>query len=146
MDRHTEILLHWENLRRRGENADADALCPNDSILRQKLAETIDLLEAYESLMPSGSRNGTPVSHPIPDRIGKYEVRRVLGIGGMGVVYEGWDPILARTVAIKVIRPRPDPVATKRAVGLFLREGQLLAKFARKSIVAALEAGEHDGS
>ena len=145
MDKFTDLLLEWENRRQRGECADADVLCPNDSALRQKLDETIQLLEAYESLM-SPEPASDPAAHPVPNRIGKYEVRRILGLGGMGVVYEGWDPILARTVALKVIRPRHDPVAAKRAVGLFVREGQLLAKFARKSIVAALEAGEHDGS
>jgi len=144
MDRYTDMLLHWENLRRRGENVGAEALCPHDEPLRQKLAETIELVEAYESLMSVGGDTAGPENHPVPERIGKYEVRRILGVGGMGFVYEGWDPILARTVAIKVIKPRHDPVGAKRAVTLFLREGQLLAKFARKSVVAALEAGEHD--
>jgi hypothetical protein len=145
MDRHTDLALHWENLRRRGETANADELCPNDPILRQKLAETIDLLEAYDSLMKSGG-SSAPASHPIPERIGKYEVRRMIAIGGMGVVYEGWDSVLERKVAIKVIKPKHDPVATQRAVKLFLRESKFQAKFRHKNIVTAHEGGEHDGS
>ena len=35
------------------------------------------------------------------EKLGKYEIRGELGRGAMGVVYDGWDPGLARRVAIK---------------------------------------------
>lgn len=38
-----------------------------------------------------------------PKKIGKYEVQGILGTGGMGVVYRGWDPAIARAVAIKSV-------------------------------------------
>src|SRR4029450_11312047 len=38
-------------------------------------------------------------------RIGRYEPRRELGRGTMGVVYEAWDPDLGRTIALKVVAP-----------------------------------------
>jgi serine/threonine protein kinase len=37
-------------------------------------------------------------------KLGKYQVRRELGKGAMGVVYEGHDPMIDRTVALKTIR------------------------------------------
>ena len=40
---------------------------------------------------------------PIPLTIGKYEVTKVLGRGGMGVVYFGFDRHLGRQVAIKTL-------------------------------------------
>ena len=39
----------------------------------------------------------------IPKQIGKYEIRRTLGKGAMGMVYEGFDPVIERKVAIKTI-------------------------------------------
>ena len=41
---------------------------------------------------------------PIPEKIGRYEIRRELGRGMMGVVYEAFDPSLSRVLALKVIR------------------------------------------
>ena len=38
-----------------------------------------------------------------PQKIGKYEIQDVLGRGGMSIVYKGFDPVIARGVAIKAI-------------------------------------------
>ena len=40
-----------------------------------------------------------------PERLGKYELRRVLGKGAMGTVYEGWDPIIERTLMASSTEP-----------------------------------------
>ena len=39
------------------------------------------------------------------NKLGKYQIRRILGRGAMGIVYEGFDPVIERTVAIKTILP-----------------------------------------
>ena len=36
-------------------------------------------------------------------KLGKYEIRKELGKGAMGVVYTAWDPVLEREVALKLI-------------------------------------------
>src|SRR5690349_12161903 len=48
---------------------------------------------------------GAPPAAAQPDRLGPYEIRGVVGRGGMGEVYRAYDPRLDREVAIKVIRP-----------------------------------------
>src|SRR5262245_27562673 len=57
-------------------------------------------------------------------RLGTYDIRREIGRGGMGVVFEGFDPTLKRTVAVKILSP---VVATEEARSRFIREAQAAA-------------------
>jgi serine/threonine protein kinase len=59
------------------------------------------------------------------ESIGHYRVRRQIGRGGMGVVYEGWDNRLQRPVAIKTLR---EAVASKEARSRLWREARSLAQ------------------
>ena len=58
----------------------------------------------------------------IGKRMGKYELQAEPGRGGMGVVYEGYDPLLDRRVAVKVLAPHLvwEPEFVKR----FFREAR----------------------
>ena len=51
----------------------------------------------------------------IGTRLGKYELRAEIGRGGMGVVYEGYDPLLERRVAVKVLAPHWGWLSRRRA-------------------------------
>ena len=75
--------------------------------------------------------------------IGRYQVIRELGRGGMGIVYEGTDPILDRPVAIKVLPPKK--TASKKAVQRFLREARVSARLDHPHIVKIYDIGEEDG-
>jgi WD40 repeat protein len=66
-------------------------------------------------------------------RVGPYPVFEVLGAGGMGVVYRGFDPVLERPVAIKVIRPAL--LAAPGVVERFLAEARAAAKVEHDGIV-----------
>jgi serine/threonine protein kinase len=57
----------------------------------------------------------------IPERIGKYEVIRRLGYGGMGAVYLARDPDLDRLLAVKVLR---DMLFEDELIQRFLREAR----------------------
>lgn len=68
--------------------------------------------------------------------IGKLEpflVRRVVGMGGMGVVLEGWDQQLHRPVAIKVMHPHLATIAIARQ--RFIREARAAAVVAHPNVV-----------
>jgi eukaryotic-like serine/threonine-protein kinase len=77
------------------------------------------------------------ISHP--DRIGPYRIVRILGQGGMGLVYEAeqLEP-LRRTVALKVIRHGMD---TREVLARFDSERQALAVMDHPNIAKALDAG-----
>ena len=38
------------------------------------------------------------------ETLGKYQIKRTLGRGATGTVYDGWDPAITRRVAIKTVR------------------------------------------
>jgi eukaryotic-like serine/threonine-protein kinase len=64
---------------------------------------------------------------------GAYEVRRLIGQGGMGQVYEGYDRLFRRRVALKLMWPR--------ATATLLDEAQALATLKHPSIVELYAAG-----
>ena len=80
----------------------------------------------------------------VGEKIGKYEIRGVLGRGAMGVVYDGWDPLIQRRVAIKTVRlPREDedPEATE-GLARFRREAQAAGRLQHPNIVGVYDYGE----
>ena len=77
------------------------------------------------------------------DTLGKYELRRILGKGAMGTVYEGFDPIIARQVAIKTVRlPDPDDVEAQDELARFRREAQAAGRLSHPNIVGVFDYGE----
>jgi serine/threonine protein kinase/lipopolysaccharide biosynthesis regulator YciM len=92
---------------------------------------------------PSGSAGDTTVlSNPanLPQRIGRYEIKRLIGAGGMGAVYEAIQDQPRRTVALKVMR---SAVASPAALRRFEYESQLLAKLRHPAIAQVYDAGTH---
>ena len=73
-------------------------------------------------------------------RIGHYEVLQVLGKGGFGIVLRGFDDILQRVVAIKVMSPQL--AATSPARKRFLREARSSAAVRHENVVQVYEVGE----
>jgi serine/threonine-protein kinase len=84
-----------------------------------------------------------------PEKLGKYEIRRTLGKGGMGVVYEGFDPQIQRRVAIKAIlrglvEDEPGSASSKKEElqSRFQREAQAAGRLSHPHIVTVYEYGE----
>ena len=76
-------------------------------------------------------------------RLGKYTIRRELGKGAMGVVYEGFDPLIERTVAIKTILPSQlSGEESTNVLARFKREAQAAGRLNHPGIVAVYDYGE----
>ena len=82
---------------------------------------------------------------PTPAQIGRYRIARTVGTGAMGAVYEAFDPVIERKVAIKtVLKDRLDEAAIGEAVARFKREAQAGGRLSHPGIVAVHEYGEDD--
>jgi tetratricopeptide (TPR) repeat protein/tRNA A-37 threonylcarbamoyl transferase component Bud32 len=77
----------------------------------------------------------------------RYIIVRLLGIGGMGAVYQAWDGELNVMVALKVIRPEAtkDPVAAREVERRFKQELLLARQVTHKNVVRIHDLGEIDG-
>lgn len=69
---------------------------------------------------------------------GRYEIREVIGKGGMGVVYRAWDRVIQREVALKTIRDSP----SREALDLFRKECAVLAQVSHPNIIEIFDLGE----
>ena len=71
---------------------------------------------------------------------GRYEVREVLGQGGMGLVYRAYDTVIRREVAVKTILDIPDPASLQ----LFYKECDVLASMSHPNIIEIFDIGEFE--
>ena len=134
-----------EILVERGHITDLDiqeTLCLAPRAQAQEVAPTVtpgNLAADADRLPPEVQRAMADPSR----RVGRYVLLSVLGRGGMGVVYRGYDPMLRREVAIKTILA--DRAADRDGLARFMREAQACAKLRHPCIIAVHEVGEHQG-
>ncbi len=118
-----------ETLRQEGE-ADTEAEWASSSVVIQ-----LDSLQNPDNPIDSESISLDFLSPPSqPDllgRLGRYEIERLIGTGGMGVVLKGYDTELHRVVAIKVLLPH------------LANSGAARRRFAREAQAAAAVVHEH---
>ena len=82
----------------------------------------------------------------LPEKIGKYQIVKELGKGAMGMVYEGFDPVIERRVAIKTILPEfLNDAESEEAVARFKREAQASGRLQHPGIVQVFEYSEDAG-
>jgi hypothetical protein len=104
------------------------------------------------TLSDDNQEEGSPLTNFLappqaPDemgRLGPYRVLKVLGSGGMGVVFQAEDPQLQRLVALKAILPALAACATAKQ--RFLREARAAAAIKHDHIVAIYQVGEDRGA
>ncbi len=91
------------------------------------------------------SRRANVVDMTASDLLGgRYELRGVLGRGGMAEVRDGWDTRLHRAVAIKLLHPGLIAQADTRM--RFAAEARSAAALSHPNVVAVHDSGEHHGT
>ncbi len=74
---------------------------------------------------------------------GPYEIRSLIGAGGMGEVYRAYDTVKDRTVAVKLLRP--EFAANRGFQERFRRESRLAAQLQEPHVIPVHDWGEIDG-
>jgi len=112
---------------------------PSLDTIAQGLGDRLDVLDATRArrmiearLFPRARR---------PPKVGRFELREMLGAGGMGVVYAAHDPELGRDVAIKMLRPAGEAGSPEQLV----REARALARVSDPNVVTIFEVGTDEG-
>jgi len=101
--------------------------------------QLLQVAEEHRRRTPGAAADAPPAS--APDRLGPYELVRLLGRGGFGSVYLARQPDLERSVALKVLSSR-DPEDIQR----FAREARTAAQLNHPHIVPIFEVGAHGDS
>jgi hypothetical protein len=121
--------------------------CADDAALRRQVESMLADVEQrvvidqpVDEAIADLLDDDTPVM--VGARVGPYRVESLLGTGGMGTVYRATDTVLARQVAIKILRP--DIAADPEWVARFRREAQALASLNHPNVGAiyGFEAGD----
>jgi len=127
-----------------------ESACGDDPELRELVSR---LLAGHERglhhegfLEPVLSVGGEPAQtaelpEAAPRQVGQYHLKRVIGAGGMGTVYEAVQEHPRRTVAVKVMKRG---IASASALRRFEYESQVLARLHHPGIAQIHEAGVHD--
>ena len=125
-----------------------DEACAGDDELRREVESLLAVHHDQASLLdPDGVRQrlgavaADVIDRELPERIGPYRIVRLIGEGGMGVVYEAQQDEPRRRVALKVIRPG---MITSSLLKRFRHETQFLGQLRHPGIAQIYHAGTQD--
>lgn len=110
----------------------------DDTLTRQ--TEAAPSIGETQELIEDPHTKSHPIIHHTPKQVGRYLIRGRLGEGGMGVVYEAFDPELERSVALKVLHPEVGSPSRAR----LMREAQAMAKLSHPNVVQIHDVGTSD--
>jgi serine/threonine protein kinase/Flp pilus assembly protein TadD len=130
--RHDELLAEYLNRLNAGERIDPlEVIASHPEEGEELLAD----LETFIRVSPTASETGAAPLRTLGD----YTLRRRIGRGGMGVVYEAWENSMERRVAVKVL---PSAVAADQKTFLrFCREARLAGSLHHPNIVPVFGMG-----
>src|SRR6266436_9074588 len=88
--------------------------------------------------------NGSPKRIDVGDTLGQYQLVELLAVGGMGLIFRGYDGSLQRYVAVKVLAP--ELAADAEVARRFLDEARAAATLNHPNVVHVYSAGEQGGA
>jgi serine/threonine protein kinase len=114
--------------------------CGGDATLLQAVERLLRARGASASFLESNSQGG--------ERIGRYLIRGELGRGAMGVVYDAVDPMIGRSVAVKVIHLKAltEPSEAEFLRERLFREARSAGQLFHPGIVIILDVGQQGDS
>ena len=127
----------WRSYLEEASGVDHDLLQEVESLLKQDVASD-GLLEQVAS---DASRLLASAERRMPATIGRYRIVRLIGEGGMGVVYEAEQDHPRRTVALKLLKAG---LARPELLRRFERESEALGRLQHPGIAQIFEAGTAD--
>ncbi len=134
------VFVRAQELRGTEREAYLAQACGDDVALRSHVERLLEVHDAGGGLLAGlseiqGEDSGLQL---LPERIGDYVVRGVLGIGGMGVVYRAEQQSPRRSVAVKVLGSGP---VTRAALRRFAHEADVLGRLTHPGIAQIYESG-----
>ena len=152
-ERLLDLLARWENLVARGKDISPEEICEDHPELLDDVRRGIEKLKSVawmnkedgDTDFPDDGSTGDPKPEPgLPRTLaGRYRLDKLIGEGGFGRVYQGYDPELDRPIAVKI--PRPDGLASPTQANLFRAEAKRVARLRYPGIVPVFDAGQ-DGA
>jgi serine/threonine protein kinase len=149
-----DLIVRWEEARARGQAPSPEELCRDRPQLLSEFRRQVEHLEQVNWLNEpiEWLSTTTPCECPgdLPDielpqvLAGRYRLDALIGEGGFGRVYRGFDTWLDRAVAVKV--PRVDRPVTTPEVDLCRVEARKVARLRHPNIVAVHDVGQDGGT
>jgi serine/threonine protein kinase len=148
-----DLIVRWEDAKAQGQDLSPDQLCEDCPALLDEFRRHLDTLRAVSWLndpieavttgsaeQPAADLGEVPLPRMIAER---YRLDALIGEGGFGRVYRGFDTWLERAVAVKI--PRVDHAVTGTEVDLCRLEARKAARLRHPGIVPVHDVGR-DGA
>ncbi len=120
------------------DDGETDSLGPSDSAVPDICT---DFGTDFGADSPPHADDAATAAKPTLSSIGRYALKQQLGQGGLGTVFEAWDPLLSRMVAVKTLQFDTDTPTRVSLDALFLNEARTAAGLNHSHIVTVHDAG-----
>ncbi len=137
----TQLFDEYRRARDEGREVDVGGLLQRAGSARRELEGRIQVFEQLSSV--SKELRAELEERKKPPVLGRFQIQRALGKGGLSRVYLALDPKLGRTVALKVLDRSFLRDAAERL--WILNEARSLARLAHPGVVQVFDVGEADG-